>query len=237
MENYNERRIVGNKDGINKFFAKTYAWMALAVLVSGIFSFLTATIWSDQLASIYGSSFKGIIMLVVLIGLTFAINTTAIKNPVLGFVLLMGFAAFMGFTLGSIFLVYSIGNIASAFVGSASIFGSMSLFGLLTKRDLTSIGTQMYAALIGIIVVMLINMIFLKSSMVVLAISIITVIIFTLLTAYDTQKLKSMYNNIDEVNISVASLAVIGAMNLYMDFLNLFINLLQIIGIFGGNDN
>ncbi|MCF6515155.1 BAX inhibitor (BI)-1/YccA family protein [Lactobacillus sp. S2-2] len=236
MENYNERRIVGNKEGINKFFAKTYAWMGLAVLVSGIFAFLTATVWSNQLANVYGSSFKSILMFVVLIGFSFAINHAAIKNPVLGFVLLMGFAAFMGFSLGSIFLVYSIGNIASAFIGSASIFGSMSLFGLLTKRDLTSVGTQVYAALIGVIVASVVNL-FLRSSMIVLVISIITVIIFTLLTAYDTQKLKSMYNNSDEIGVSASSLAVIGAMDLYMDFLNLFINLLQILGIFGGDDN
>ena len=144
----------------------------------------------------------------------------------------MVYAVITGAVISSYAFVYTGAAMAQAFVSSAAVFLTMSVIGLTTKRDLSRIGTQATAALIGLIVAMVINL-FLRSPMISLIFSFIAVIIFSVLTAWDTQKMQKLYLQYGD-QVSVTGLAVTGALQLYLDFVNLFLQLLQIIGIFGG---
>ena len=138
------------------------------------------------------------------------------------------FAFLMGLSLSTIFLTYTGASIARVFFITASTFGAMSIYGYTTKRDLTKFGSFLMMGLIGIIIASLVN-IFLKSSMMYFAISIIGVLIFVGLTAYDTQKIKNMYVASDSGEL-MGKKAVMGALTLYLDFINLFIMLLRLFG-------
>ena len=138
------------------------------------------------------------------------------------------FAALMGASLASIFLVYTGASITRVFFITAGTFGAMSIYGYTTKRDLTKLGSFLMMGLIGIIIASIVN-IFMKSSMMYFVISILGVLIFVGLTAYDTQKIKNMYLASDDSEIS-GKKAVMGALTLYLDFINLFIMLLRLFG-------
>ena len=138
------------------------------------------------------------------------------------------FAAVMGISLSSIFLVYTTGSIAQTFFITATAFGALSLWGYTTKRDLTGMGTFLFMGLIGLIVAMVVN-IFLASPAIQFAISAIGVLIFSGLTAYDTQKIKEMYFEGDDVLVAGRK-AIMGALTLYLDFINLFTFLLSFLG-------
>jgi FtsH-binding integral membrane protein len=139
------------------------------------------------------------------------------------------YAILNGITLASIFVVYDLGTISTAFFTAAAMFIVMSLVGAFTKVDLSKMGGILMMALIGVMIAIFIN-IFVGSSTVDLIISIITVIIFTLLTAYDTQKLKDYYGSTQGDEESLKKMATIGALNLYLDFINIFLALLRIFG-------
>ena len=138
------------------------------------------------------------------------------------------FAALMGASLSSIFLVYTGASITRVFFITAGTFGAMSIYGYTTKKDLTKLGSFLFMGLIGIIIASLVN-IFLKSSMMYFIISIIGVLVFVGLTAYDTQKIKNMYLASDSGEL-MGKKAVMGALTLYLDFINLFIMLLRLFG-------
>ena len=138
------------------------------------------------------------------------------------------FAGLMGASLASIFLVYTGASITRVFFITAGTFGAMSIYGYTTKRDLTKFGSFLMMGLIGIIIASLVN-IFLKSSMMYFIISILGVLIFVGLTAYDTQKIKNMYVSSDSGEV-IGKKAVMGALTLYLDFINLFIMLLRLFG-------
>jgi len=146
----------------------------------------------------------------------------------------MVYAVVTGAVFSIYTLMYNNTSIAGAFVSSAAVFLTMATIGVTTKRDLTKIGTQASAALIGLIVAMLIN-IFLQSSLIAMIFSFVAVIIFAALTAWDTQRMKKMYLKYGD-QVSTTGLAVNGALQLYLDFVNLFLQLLQIFGLFGGRD-
>ena len=133
-----------------------------------------------------------------------------------------------GATLASIFVVYELGTIASAFFTTAATFGVMALFGAVTKRDLTKVGNICIMAVIGLIIAMLVN-IFLKSSMFDLIISAVGVLVFTGLTAYDSQKIKELLYGQPE-NDTTIKISIIGALTLYLDFINLFLYILRFFG-------
>jgi FtsH-binding integral membrane protein len=139
--------------------------------------------------------------------------------------MLHGFAALMGLSFATIFVVYTIGSIVTAFMGAAVLFGTMSLYGYFTKRDLTSIGQFMFIGLIAIIIASVIN-IFIGSTVTQMVISALAVIIFLGLTAYDTQKIRQLVS----VGGDTGSQEVAGALTLYLDFINLFLSLLQLFG-------
>jgi FtsH-binding integral membrane protein len=138
------------------------------------------------------------------------------------------FAAVMGLSMASIFLVFTGASIARVFFITAGTFGAMSLYGYTTKRDLTNWGSFLFMGLIGVIIASLVN-IFLASSALAFAISVIGVIVFVGLTAYDTQQIKEMYYEGDGADVMTKK-TIIGALRLYLDFINLFVMLLQLFG-------
>jgi len=145
------------------------------------------------------------------------------------------FAALNGLSLGSIFLVYTAASIAKTFFITASTFGAMSLYGYTTKKDLTSLGSFAYMGLIGLVIASLINL-FLRSAALDFTVSFIGVGIFTLLTAYDTQKLKGIYYAMNGTAARAGNIAVYGALTLYLDFINLFTMLLHFVGVRKNDD-
>ncbi|KRK49212.1 integral membrane protein, interacts with FtsH [Secundilactobacillus kimchicus JCM 15530] len=233
MNNFEQqpRRVVNDVSGLNGFLTRMYGWMALAVLVSALSAFYVLTQPSLQQVFLGGSR---LLPLIVWFVIPIVINFQAIKRPTLSFILLMAYAALTGGIFSMYAMIYSGATITSAFVSSASVFVVMALFGTFTKRDLTGVGNQAIAALIALVIAMLINL-FLQSQLIAYVFSFIGIIIFTALTASDSQKMKTLYNQ-SGGQVSVTGLAVIGAMQLYLDFVNLFVFFLQIFGGFGNRD-
>ncbi|MGF7436378.1 Bax inhibitor-1/YccA family protein [Lentilactobacillus senioris] len=231
MNNYsNNRQVVNDNAGLNQFLTKMYGWMSIAVLVSAATAYYFGNVLSPLVLVqnqwvMWGSLILWFVMPMI-------ISVQAMKRPTLSFVILMVYAVVSGVFFSSIFITYTGTSIAAAFLSSSAIFISMTAYGLITKRSLARWGAQASAALIALIIAMLIN-IFLKSSLISFVFSIIAVIIFTILTAYDTQRIKNMYNQYGN-QVSQNGLAVYGALQLYLDFVNLF---LQLLSIFGYGDN
>ncbi len=234
MDNMNfsspERRQVHDVSEVNGFLSKMYSYMGLAVLVSAITAFLTMTVFRAAVMQMPTALMW--IILIVPLGLSMGISFRATRNPVAGFVMLMILAVIYGFEFALLAGFYTGTQISTAFLSSAAVFGAMAIFGTFTKRDLNNLGSYMGAALIGLLVAMIVN-IFLRNSVASFVFSIIGVIIFTGLTAYDAQKMKSIYNNYGS-QVPTNGLAVLGALQLYLDFINIFLFLLQIFGM--GND-
>ncbi|KRM05897.1 hypothetical protein FC59_GL000041 [Lactobacillus kitasatonis DSM 16761 = JCM 1039] len=234
MDNMNfsspERRQVHDVSEVNGFLSKMYGYMGLAVLVSAIATFLTMTVFRAAVMQMPTALMW--IILIIPFGLSMGISFKATRNPTAGFVMLMILAIIYGFEFALLAGFYTGAQIGTAFLSSAAVFGSMAIFGTFTKRDLNNVGSYMGAALIGLLVAMLVNM-FLRNSVATFVFSIIGVVIFTGLTAYDAQKMKSIYNNYGS-QVSTNGLAVLGALQLYLDFINIFLFLLQIFGM--GND-
>ncbi|UDM32581.1 Bax inhibitor-1/YccA family protein [Lentilactobacillus laojiaonis] len=233
MNNYsNDRKVVNNSYELNSFLTKMYSWMSLAVLLSATTAYLLGNVFASQTMAILGSSRATMwILLIAWFILPMVISFQAMKRPTLSLVILVVYAILTGAMFSTIFLAYSGTSIAAAFLSSATIFITMTLFGLFTHRNLDKFGAQASAALIALIIASIIN-IFLKSSLISFVFSIIAVIIFTILTAYDTQKMKNIYNQYGN-QVSTTGLAIYGALQLYLDFVNLF---LQLLSIFGNSD-
>lgn len=212
---------------------KVYVWMALALVITSFTAYGVAG--SPALLSlIFGNRiiFWGLIIgeLALVWGVTAAIGRLSLTTATLLFVL---YSVINGATLSVIFIAFSASVITKTFLVTAGTFGVMSLIGYTTKTDLTSVGKLLFMALIGIIIATVVN-IFVKSSALDLIVSYIGVIIFVGLTAYDTQKIKRMLAAADTMDESMQKMALLGALNLYLDFINLFLFLLR---IFGGNRN
>ena len=178
--------------------------------------------------AIYGGILMWVIMLAPLalvFFLSFRINRLSVGAAQLSF---WAFAVLLGISLSSIFIVYTATSITQVFFISAAMFGAMSLWGYTTKRDLTGMGSFLIMGLIGIIIAMVVN-IFLASTALGFAISVLGVLIFVGLTAYDTQKIKEMYSVNDDGTVSGRK-AIMGALTLYLDFLNIFLFMLQLFG-------
>lgn len=158
--------------------------------------------------------------------ITGATALTVSDSPTLMFI---AYSILNGATLASIFLLYTASSIASTFFVTAGTFGAMALFGYFTKRDLSGIGNMGYMALIGIIIATVVNL-FLRSETMMWVITYIGVLVFVALTAYDTQKIKKMVMNAEVVDESTQKIALLGSLTLYLDFINLFLYLLRILG-------
>jgi len=213
-------------EGLRNFMLSVYNYMTFALAISGLVS-LGISMSPDLLKLIWTTNFKWIAMFSPLaMSLVFAFmvqNMSAYAARVF----LVAFAAVMGLSMSSIFLVFKLGSIAQVFFITAATFGATSLYGYTTKRDLTGLGSFLMMGVIGLVIAGLIN-VFLQSSMMSLIISCISVIVFTGLTAYDTQNLKNTYDELDETERDKAG--ALGAFNLYINFINIFMSLLNILG-------
>lgn len=208
---------------------KVYIWMTFALAITGVTAFGVANSPS-LLMAIYSSSviMIGLIIgeIVLVIAVTAAINRLSLTTATLLFVL---FSIVNGAMLSSIFLLYSTSIITKVFLITAVTFAVMAAVGYFTKTDLTSFGKILLMALIGLIIASVVNM-FLKSSTMDLIICYIGVLIFVGLTAYDTQKIKRMLTECYEVNDTTQKIALLGSLTLYLDFINLFLYLLRLLG-------
>lgn len=209
---------------INSAMAGVYKHMTLAIIVSMLVSYLVGTT-PEALQFFFTGIMKWIIMfapLVAVFGISYALNKDIPKE--VAQLLLLGFAVLMGLSFSMIFAVYKMGSIFTAFMGAGVLFGTMSFYGYFTKRSLDSLGKFMFIGLIAIIIASIVN-IFIGSSVMAMVISALAIIIFTALTAYDTQKIREMIMYGDEKNVEV-----IGALTLYLDFINIFLSMLQLFG-------
>lgn len=208
---------------------KVYIWMAMALAITGVTAFGVASS-PNLLALIFSSKllFFGLIIaeLALVILLTARLQKLSLTTATLFFVL---FAVINGVTLSSIFVIYTMASIAQTFFICSATFGVMAVYGYTTKRDLSSMGKLLFMALIGLIIATVVN-IFMRSSGLDIAISYIGVLVFVGLTAWDTQKIKLMLANAEDMGEGAQKIALIGALSLYLDFINLFIYLLRIFG-------
>jgi FtsH-binding integral membrane protein len=209
---------------INSAMGRVYGHMSLAVVVSMLVSYFVGT--SPELLQFF---FTGVLKWIVIfapLAAIFGVSYVLGNNPSKGVaqLCLHGFAALMGLSFATIFAVFNMGSIVSAFMGAAILFGVMSVYGYFTKKDLSSMGQMMFVGLIAIIIASIVN-IFIGSTVLQMVISALAIIIFLGLTAYDTQQIREAVS----VDTSPA-VEVTGALTLYMDFINLFLNLLQLFG-------
>jgi len=229
--------------GLRAYMLKVYNYMASGVFLTGVVSLLLFKLsggYEIQVtqmgitgltnigSAIYSSPLAWVIMLAplgIVFYMSFGIRKMSYAKAQGTFWI---FAALMGASLSSIFLVYTGQSITRVFFITAGTFGAMSIYGYTTKRDLTKLGSFLMMGLIGIIIASVVN-IFMKSPMMYFVISILGVLIFVGLTAYDTQKIKNMYMVSDSGEVA-GKKAVMGALTLYLDFINLFIMLLRIFG-------
>jgi FtsH-binding integral membrane protein len=209
---------------INEAMGRVYGHMSLAVVVSMLVSYFVGT--SPELLQFF---FTGVMKWIVIFSplvAIFGVSYVLGNNPSKGVaqLCLHGFAALMGLSFAMIFAIFTMGSIVSAFMGAAILFAVMSGYGYFTKQSLDSMGKFMFVGLIAIVIASIVN-IFIGSTVMQMVISALAIIIFLGLTAYDTQKIR------EEVSVDTSDVVEIrGALTLYMDFINLFINLLQLFG-------
>jgi FtsH-binding integral membrane protein len=208
---------------INQAMGRVFGHMGLAVVTSMIVSMLVAGS-PGLMAFLFGTAFKWIVIfapLVAILALSFGLEKLTKTQAT---VALHGFAALMGVSFATIFVVYNLGSIVSAFMGAAVLFGTMAFYGYFTKRDLSGFGQFLFIGLIAIVLASIIN-IFIGSTVGQMVISALAIVIFTGLTAYDTQRIREMVSVDNPGNLEIA-----GALTLYLNFINIFLSLLQLFG-------
>lgn len=218
-------------EGLRSYMLGVYNYMTVAMVITGVVAYLMA----GQLATnpalfnaVYGSPLKWVVMLAPLgfvLFLSARISRMSASTAQITFWL---FAGVMGLSLASIFLQFQMGSIAKVFFITAGAFAGLSLLGYTTKKNLSGMGTFLFMGLIGLIIAMVVN-IFLQSPAMQFVISAAGVLIFAGLTAYDTQQIKNMYSEADGSDV-VTKKSIMGALRLYLDFLNMFLFLLQLFG-------
>jgi uncharacterized protein len=238
--------VAGSYDaGLRAYMLRVYNYMLAGLAITGVASYFTylAAVTNDPSAAAarlpngvmltsFGTTLFGPLMWVFVIGsfglvmfLSFRIQKMSVGAAQTSFLV---YAGLIGITFASLFVVYTQMSIATVFFITAATFGAMSLYGYTTQRDLTGFGSFLFMGLIGIIIAMVVN-IFLQSSMMSFVISVAGVLIFTGLTAYDTQWIKENYSVSDDGTVAGRK-AVFGALKLYLDFINLFLMLLRLLG-------
>ena len=226
---YTNENTTSYDNSLRDYMYLIYKNMGLALLISGIVAFIVCN--SQALLSFFlGNLVMRFIIMLAPIFLSLSIGKSVMtssaqdaKNK------LYIFAALMGISLSTIFIVYTKQNIVETFLTTALTFGCMSLYGYTTKKDLTSLGSFLFMGVCGLLIASLINL-FARSSSINYMISCCGVIIFTLYTAYDVQKLKELHNYIGSSQDMKERIAVIGALELYLDFINIFTYLLSLMG-------
>ena len=227
--NYSAEQQLEMSQAFPVLMRKVYVWMTLALAITGMTAYYVATS-PTIIGAILSNSvlFYGLIIaeFALVLGLSAAINRLSLFSATLMFIL---YSVVNGATMSFIFLLYEMTSIATVFFITAGTFGAMAVVGYTTKKDLTSMGRILFMGLIGLVIASLVN-IFLKSSGMTLVLSYVGVIIFVGLTACDSQKIKHMLMQAPDVSEGTQKLALLGALTLYLDFINLFIYLLRIFG-------
>ncbi len=211
------------------FLAKVFNWMAIGLGLTGVVAWFTAS--SGLAMSIVGSPVF-IILILAELGMVFYLSARIDKiQPGTATGLFLGYAVLNGLTLSTVFLAYTRASIGGTFLITAGMFGAMAVYGMVTKRDLSGMGSFMFMGLIGIIIASIVN-IFLQSSSLYWAISVIGVLVFVGLTAWDVQKIKTMGEQgiMEQGEGAIRKGSIIGALALYLDFINLFLMLLRFFG-------
>ncbi|MBX5146243.1 Bax inhibitor-1/YccA family protein [Rhizobium lentis] len=236
LRNYQSRAQTGEMidQGLRAYMIKVYNLMALGLAITGVAAYLgfNFAVQDGQLTQfgvlLFQSPVRWVVILAplaVVFFLSFRIHQMSVSAAQTTFWI---YAALVGLSLSSIFLVYTGQSVVQTFFVTAASFGALSLYGYTTKRDLSAMGSFLIMGLFGLIIAVLVN-IFLQSSALQFAISVIGVLIFAGLTAYDTQRIKELYYAADDVAVAGRK-AIMGALTLYLDFLNLFMFLLQFMG-------
>ena len=208
---------------------KVYGWMAMALVITALTAYYVAR--SPQLIQLIFTNQPVLWALIIgefglVLGLSAAINRLSLTTATIMFVV---YSVVNGATLSSIFFIYTMSSITSVFLITAGTFAVMAVYGYFTKTDLSSIGKLLFMALIGLIIATIVN-IFLKSSGLEMILNYVGVLIFVGLTAYDLQKIKEMMLTAPDAGEGMQKLALVGALSLYLDFINLFLYLLRIFG-------
>jgi FtsH-binding integral membrane protein len=217
-----------NDRAVFDFFNSVYAWMCVGLAVTGTVAWFV----SQNVQLVYAMANSGVALAFLLgsVVAVWGIRYAAPRvNPNVGIALFLAYAAVVGVVLSGIFVVYELGTITQVFVITAGTFGAVSVYGFVTKRDLTTIGSICMMGVIGLLLATIVN-IFWANSTLYWIISYAGVALFIGLTAYDTQKLKEMAGQLADNPSMAARMAVIGSLELYLDFINLFIFLLRIFG-------
>ncbi len=216
------------QQGLNAYISKVFGRMFIALLVTAAAAFFTAT--SQTMIRLIFSSPMMILLVVAELVIVFSLSARVSRlSYSSATALFYAYAVINGMTLASVFILYDIGTVYTAFVTTSVAFGVMAIYGMVTKNDLTKIGSIFTMALIGIIVASVINM-FVRSSQFDLLISFIAVALFSGLVAFDTQKLKSFYYSSTGDYQMQRKIGILGALSLYLDFINIFLYILRIFG-------
>lgn len=234
MPQYNSQTLNHEQSSaVQNFMVQVYAWMCGGLVVTALAAF-----WLVQhpqiVTAVLGSTVGLIGVVIVQVALVMALSAMAPKlSPAAATTMFIVYCAVTGLTFSAVFLAYTMSSLASVFAITAGTFGVMSVYGTVTKRDLTSMGHFLFMGVIGIVIASVVNM-FLHSSALHWVISVIGVIVFTGLTAYDTQKIRQLAimgeTGTANVGISRHNASIIGALTLYLDFINLFLMLAQLMG-------
>ena len=223
---------VAYDEGLRSYFLRVYNYMAGGVALTGVVAYMVHAMAANNpalLSTLYNSPLRWVILfapLAMVFLLSAGIHRMSFGAAQIAFWV---YAALMGLSLSFIFFVFSGQSIAQVFFITAAMFGSLSLWGYTTGRDISGWGSFLFMGLIGIIIASLVN-IFVASTAVQFAVSVLGVLIFAGFTAYDTQRLKSIYYEVQGDTVAMGKSAIMGALNLYLDFLNIFLSLLQLFG-------
>ena len=217
---------------VSKYFKSTYLYMVLGIVTTGIGSVIGGVFFGSLVDKLFQSNIALLGLLVVQIALVFVVTRLAeSRNKAIALSGYLGFTVFEGLILSPVLLFTNPKILIAAFVSTAGLFGIMAILGYTTKIDMSRFGGILLAATCALFLAMIVN-VFIGSGVFGYVVSIISVIVFSLWTAYDNQKLRISFENVDETNAN--SIAVMGAFNLYLDFLNMFLSLLR---IFSGNND
>ena len=229
MTNSNSTQISLVKEQ-NKFLARTYGWMALALIISGFTAFGTATYLAsigEQAYSFFQIGFPilAIAEIVLVWWLSASISKISAVGASVAFVI---YSVLNGMTLSSIFIVYQLSSLFTIFLTSAGMFAAMAIYGTFTKQNILSFGRYFFMALVGVVIASIINL-FVRSNRLDCIISIVTVVLFTGLSAYDAQKMVRVSERAENSDVFKKA-SIIGALELYLDFVNIFLAMLRLFG-------
>ena len=222
--------IVQGRTGLQTYMAQVYGWMTVGLLLTAFIAWFAANTPAVMMF-VFSSKITFFGLIIAQLALVFVLSGMVQRlSAGMATTLFMLYSALTGLTLSSIFIAYTYSSIASTFVVTGGMFGAMSLYGYTTKRDLSGFGSMLFMGLIGIVLASLVNL-WLKSEALMWAVTYIGVVLFVGLTAYDTQKLKNIGEQIDtRDSATLRKYSILGALTLYLDFINLFLMLLRIMG-------